>query len=317
MDNAPLDKADSTQDDITSDSDNDSIAYALENMPVTPTKRSRIPLQMSGSLDYARTPRPSKPGSSLMKEDASYTGPDSSMPTLGFTLSYLRRVPELCELAWRVVKAEARRREEANQAQGQGTSTASKARQKPPSRAKEGPAPKIKRLFVWAVLKLYEEGSIVLWDGPTRPVRDRNDADTSGLWRASTSTRSAVTSLSLSRARLADGEGWDDRGEISDPPPDEESYVPLTPAYLARQVEASVRALTTPRVAKAQVLSRRHALRPRAPTKEDVLRHLRRSDGRWERVGLWALTEALEWLQSEGRAWCVSDDAGGRWELCS
>ncbi|KAG2045684.1 hypothetical protein BDR06DRAFT_1015398, partial [Suillus hirtellus] len=77
------------------------------------------------------------------------------------TISHLRRIPELALLASRVVRAEISRREEEKAGQ---TRKSLNTRFLPNSaRAK------MKRLFMWAALQLYEEGSIVLYDRPLAP----------------------------------------------------------------------------------------------------------------------------------------------------
>ena len=174
--------------DASSESDSDAFA------PATPTKRGRgagaRPQFMDECTPRARKvargdPAPTSPGGPSStpragrladREDAAVAG--GSPPLLGFTLSYLRRVPKLAVLAQRVVRAEARRREKAARGASQRQASASggagkdagkdagagKGKGKAVEASKVGVRPKMKRLFIWAILKLYEEGSIVLWD---------------------------------------------------------------------------------------------------------------------------------------------------------
>ncbi|TFY82731.1 hypothetical protein EWM64_g1279 [Hericium alpestre] len=247
--NSSPDDADAHESDT--DSDSGSVAYALNHAPATPTKRSRLsvedttprPLNHYPTLDPSHsTPRPSQrhwPTTMNGRGDAGQRTNADGKPQLGFTLSYLRRVPELSELARRVVKAEARRR--AREEKLKETQSAKKADSQGSFRASqsEGTAPKMKRLFVWAILKLFKEGSIVLWDGPVRPVPKTFNANSSMLWRASSST---TTSMSFSIHRSLSVDDTEEE-ELSDPLENEESYIPLTSAYLAIHVEAAIRSM--------------------------------------------------------------------------
>ncbi|THH19281.1 hypothetical protein EW146_g1861 [Bondarzewia mesenterica] len=295
-----------------SDSDTDSVSYALNRTPATPTKSMRTRAQTYGFMDEL-TPRASKtathpvpdpsldssstPRATRYSDDNSRVGTTSaSASTFGFTLSYLRRVPELSELAFRVVKAEARRREKEarkSQTQPQAMTRATQGKSKETVMSKEGLAPKMKRLFVWAILKLFEEGSIILWDGPVRPI-----------------------STFYGPGREAKKDDRDDAGELSDPREDEEAYIPLTPAYLAHHVEDAIEAIMFGPQSSPRGVSVQKRVRCPGPTKDDITRYLRKLDGRWDRVGAWAVQDALEWLKGEGKAWCFSGEGGGRWELC-
>ena len=283
---------------------------------------------------------------------------DEDEPTLGFTLSHLRRVPELVLLAARIVRAEARKRDKTDREKERGSShsripssiSASARpngrgdgdgnRSTPTSRtgaAADPPPKKMKRLFSWAVVKLYEEGSIVLWDGDVRPLPvppppvlegiGGGDLGGSGLWKGD-DTRSTLgdPSVSCSRSyapsvsvlysssasaslyshyhaprrphRGGDGEhdalvrdADADPGYVSDPGVDEEAYVPLTARLLAGYVREAVGALRRGRGGRA-------GGGVKEPTPEDILAYLRRTDGRWARVGVWAVEEALEVLRA-------------------
>lgn len=271
---------------------------------------------------------------------------DSSDPqTQGFTLSHLRRVPELSALARRVVKAEAKRRaREARRRQLQSTSGGTKNVSIPgPSfyrgvrlgnEQTEMIAPKMKRLFQWAIVKLHEEGSIVLWDGSVRPLPiplpGNESGMGSGLWQTSTASAGRDSTLfsirTVTTASLMD----EDEDELSDPPPPgadgegEEAYIPLTPINLAPYVVRAIRALTSvaPAATNAASSGSRKLCRLRAtpapisppgPTPREITTFLRRSDGRWARVGEWVVCDALDELKARGSVWCVG---GGRWEVC-
>ncbi|KAI0068527.1 hypothetical protein BV25DRAFT_1910301 [Artomyces pyxidatus] len=332
----------STQhDDTDCDSDADSIVFALNRVPDSPTKRSRTsfeeqtprPLRLL-TIDHSSTPRASEnPHAKTFCEDAK----DSPERPLGFTLSYLRRVPELSMLAQRVVRAEGRRREkEAKKAHAGFIDTAKgkDGRANLPRSQSEGVARKMKRLFMWAIRKLYEEGSIIISDGPVRPLPYRA-AEASMLWRASSSntagniTSNTISSTSSSFTRHLD-DSLDSVGELSDPVPGEESYIPVTVEYLAEQVEGAIKILTSPPappiamnvsegsrgiVSSVPAVSRRRVFCANGPTKEEITACLRR-DARWDRLGTWAVQDALDWMQQEGKVWRAIEEDGGRWELC-
>jgi len=266
--------------------------------------------------------------------------------TLGFTLSHLRRVPELALLAARVVRAEARKRDKADREKDRGSSrmpssSSTSARQNvsrnvngfTPIPAADPSHSKMKRLFSWAVVKLYEEGSIVLWDGEVRPLPVppppvlEGDGERSGLWKredetqstcgdpsvlySSSASASLYSHYHLPRRPHQRGDARDvldvgadaDAGYVSDPSMDEEAYVPLTPRLLAGYVREAVGALRRGRQgdrrggAGAGVNGRGNG-RGREPTPDDILTYLQRADGRWARLGVWAVEEALGVLKA-------------------
>ncbi|KAI9513232.1 hypothetical protein F5148DRAFT_1157141 [Russula earlei] len=319
------------EDDLTSDPD--SIATAIDKAPATPTKKRR-------TSDDERTPRLPCRASNLTTPRARACPTlhlpgrerrDEKEAVIGCTLSFLLRVPELATLASRVVQAEARRREEAGQSQpgaaASVSSSAGKHRTLPSSAGAS--APKVERLFSWAIRKLYQDGSIILWDGPALSVLEPHEAlDSSALYRSSQLNNDGRSNAVS--ARFASTRGTQPTADyiedLSDPPSDEEAYAPLSTAYLAAQVEDAIRSLTAPRTARTggtentylgPAISRRRLLPLPGPTKEDIMVHIKRRDDRWKRINGWAVQEALEWLRDNGRAWSVSEDGGGRWELCS
>lgn len=273
------------------------------------------------------------------KSDEHATDPAAGLG--GFSLSHLRRVPELALLAHRVVEAESKRRakeerrkqkEQESKSQGKLPASHKSSSTFKPNAAMsaistlgEPKAAKMKRLFRFAIRQLYEEGSIVMWDGPARAMplqpipapsfvsapAPQDAAKTSNMWKLSSSTAANTTAASaISSVSQAIGDAEDDEAELSDPPEDEDSYIPLTSAYLAPVVE---KAITT-------ILSRppptsREKLKgpPPGPTPDEIVTHLRRRDERWARVGVWAVKDALKWSCEKGRVWCVGDN---RWEVC-
>ncbi|KIJ61835.1 hypothetical protein HYDPIDRAFT_42336 [Hydnomerulius pinastri MD-312] len=352
----------------------------------TPTKR-RMWGEDAEDGHGGRTPRassssrPRPHGAPPQTQTRAQAQTPTTPPTLGFTLSHLRRVPELALLAERVVRAETRRREKAERekekekqrSQTRPASSSSKPSTTTPKPSSAAPKPepkpkppppdpphkKMKRLFAWAVVKLYEEGSIVLWDGAVRalPRVDPPSSSSlsfaaggheSGLWKTgdgsilstlststfdptltssstflfSSSSASASACLFSSSALPAtherkgekDGAGREDPDPdpvyLSDPAPDEESYVPLTPCFLAGYVRGAVEALSRARGrgtasvrggGTAGVQGGTASARGvGTPTPEDITAYLRRVDARWARVGVWAVEEALEVLNGGG-----------------
>ena len=342
-----------SESDLEEDSDVESIAAAIDKTPMTPTKKRSAPPgdectpRLSRRASALLTPRPQprpRPGPAS-RPDRDAHGDDNE-DVMGCTLSFLLRVPELSNLARRVVQAEMRRREKTRQSQAQSGATisvyTSREQQQRraaslPSSSTEGTLPKVKRLFSWAIRKLYQEGSIIIWDGSALSVsvlEPHMALDSSMLYRRSSrldNTSSAGPSRLFSRhgaggiLQPVDNDSMED---LSDPPSDEEAYASLSTAYLATQVERAMRSLsalqqTTRRKGANEntymgpAVSRRRLLPLPGPTKEDITNHLKRGDDRWKGINGWAVQEALDWLRENGRIWYVSEDDGGRWELCS
>ncbi|KAI0763421.1 hypothetical protein BD413DRAFT_673846, partial [Trametes elegans] len=173
--------------------------------------------------DNDATPRPSRsrplglrPASraALSSDTDDDTDHDGSQPSVenddqvyGYTLSHLRRVPELSLLARRIVHAEAHRRakEERKRVKAKAEAERSKPRNKSTSAAQEAADPvgaqepktttaaAMKRLFRQAIRTLFQDGSIVLWDGPVRPPPPPAldplipSSFSSALWKANSS----------------------------------------------------------------------------------------------------------------------------------
>lgn len=227
----------------------------------------------------------------------------------GFTLSYLRRIPELSLLARKVTEAEVKRRareerkkaKEAAEAVGGATSTrstSSKFRPIPEDKL----AGKMKRLFEWAIRALHKEGSIVLWDGPVRPCTSLSADDTSRLWKANNSTTSnmAANSTLFGSSSLA---GFtqleDDDGYLSDPQEGEEAYSPVTPDYLTGHVEKAMKGMRPTGCGQITI--------------DGILRALKKDD-RWRNLGSWSVSDTLELMCKHGR---LRELGHGRWDLVS
>ncbi|TFK32015.1 hypothetical protein BDQ12DRAFT_617837 [Crucibulum laeve] len=293
-----------------SDYDSDmAVGTSLTLVPSTPTKPSRhrhedhTPRAKITAGTSESTPRPRVPALRFGGSEPIYsTTVSSAKPQSnirGFTLSYLRRVPELRELAKRVVKR--RIKEERKKAKETGAS------QKRRTALESNIGPKMKRLFQWAIVLLLKEGGVVLWDGESRPILDNPCSEMSRLWRSSNSTigaDSTVFSVTSGTIREIDDD------ELSDPGVDEEIYLPLKPAYLAVEVEKAIKALSD-----AAEKMRHNASDPRVLTggftKDSILSFMKKDD-RWRHIGDWHVEDALKFLELEGRAWCIGK---GRWVL--
>lgn len=353
MDNAPpepLSSVSSNTDDL------DEIEELLSRTAKTPVRQRtpRLPRDDTTPRPNASYPRriPTQAETPRAGPHA-YHNPDKGnedeLGLRGYTLSHLRRVPELALLARRVVEAEAKRRtREERKKVKDDTSTKGKAKASSSTqssaasssqaglfgeKSKESQNGKVKRLFGYAIRQLYEEGSIILWEGAVRrlplpPIPAPSFASTSqpvkaGLWKLNASLASAGTNSMLSSmSQLED----DDFGDLSDPPPNEEAYLPLTPSYLAGVVERAIRDIIVARRREqaARIKSRStsgpsaleigQSLRKRVdgPTPSEIVDFLRRRDERWRRIGEWAVKEALQWASERGR---VSTCGDGKWEV--
>jgi len=227
----------------------------------------------------------------------------------GLTMSYLRRIPELRVLAERIVAAEdKKKRQEARQAR-----EAAKSQDLPippkteDSKSRASTRERTKRLFRQAIIRLCDEGSIVLWDGPCRVWGAEQAFNSSHLWHTNATVDSTVSSVGVSTAggdsHLEDSQDH----ETSEPDPREESYVSLTPAHLGKYVEEAIK----------EICSRKEKARgsghggTKGPTLAEIRSRLK-ADGRWRSIGECTVAEALQWLKEEERAWEVG---GGHWEL--
>ena len=335
-----------SESDLEEDSDVDSIAEAIDKAPVTPTKKRPAPAgdectpRLSRRASALLTPRPRLPRPSSAARLGRDGHGDNNEAVMGCTLSFLLRVPELSNLARRVVQAELRRREKTRQSQAQAqvrsgavsVDTSREQRRVALSSSAEGSPPKVKRLFSWAIRKLYQEGSIIIWDGSALSVSDLEPhvaLDSSMLFRSSRldNTGHSTSRLFSKHGGIQQPTDDDSMEDLSDPPSDEDAYASLSTAYLATQIEQAIRSLTALQTRRRKgenentymgpAISRRRLLPLPGPTKEDITTHLKRGDDRWKRINGWAVQEALEWLKDNGRVWFVSEDDGGRWELCS
>ncbi|KAJ7213816.1 hypothetical protein B0H12DRAFT_369750 [Mycena haematopus] len=282
--------------------------------PSTPTKSSRnaLPPTDETPRPHDRTPQRIVP----LDFTRPFAPPDS---TRGYTLSYLRRVPELALMAKRVVKAEAKRR--ARDAQKRAKEAKPGGPSKKPTQAmvndQQKLHPRMKRLFNWGILQLVKEGDVIPWEGPVRPCpREEThvDPDSSALWKINSSNSTVGGNSTLfSSASIAEGD--EDEGVLSDPEPGEEAFVSLTPSTLATVVENAIGTFVARATARAQASKDPNRARVRAPAAGPTVSEivsLLKSDDMWRNLSEFTVKEALTLLQAEGRAWTMGGD---RWEL--
>lgn len=270
--------------------------------PTRPRRRDHLP-----ELD--QTPRPIK------LQTANMSGMDDVMngKPRGFTLSHLRRVPELAILAKRVVKAEASRR-------GAQPSTSSASRV-----SREHRGQKMKRLFSSTLIKLHQEGLVVLWDGPAWPLTvdaARLAEVSASLWKDPSSKCSQPRADKSSASNASVGlhtldvssvsTRKEDDGELSDPGLEETSYLPVSTAILCDDVEGIIKTLVIDERCQARTV-RPGLVVAKGATKATITARLRHSDERWMHMGEWIVEDTLLSLKDQGRVWEVGN---GRWEVC-
>ncbi|KAG8933370.1 hypothetical protein FRC02_012046 [Tulasnella sp. 418] len=267
-----------------------------------------------------RTPRASKRSESGKK------------PILqGISLSHLRRVDDLRVLARRVVAAEGKRRErdvkqkekEARRKEREGASQRGTAVRLSPKQASkltpttlkpiastEPTSAKVKRLFLWTVRKLLEDGGIIVCEGPGLPLPRSTDMNERSLscWKDVTNT--TINSVSLDTSTLSKSSlisiqssvGKDPEDDWpSDPDSDyqEECYLPLSNEVLAQPLLDAIAIIVRPGSGL------------RGATISEMMTRLKRDD-RWKQVGEWHIQDALEYLDEVDKVWKVSGD---RWGL--
>lgn len=252
---------------------------------------------------------------------------DPSLPT--YSLSHLRRVPELTMLARRTVRHELKKRTHADKASGKKVTSA-----KPSIKDElQSFRDKMKRLFRFAIVKLHEEGSVIVWPGPPRFAATQTCAEISMMWNSQVSSDASIFSTSSVSELPADD--LLDLESISDVDPNEDVYVPATIPFLAGEIESKMRTMRNRLIAKSKHSEvdcpRLHPnsppLRPQAsespycrrcfsqcPKADDILDALKRDDDRWQRIGGMAVEEALVHLKAESK---VSEVGDGRWKLKS
>jgi hypothetical protein len=170
----------------------------------------------------------------------------------------------------------------------------------------------MKRLFQWAIIQLLKEGCIVLWDGPVRKCSNASIAETSRLWKSTASSNPtfggpsslfgstmAADTTSFNKNTYDDEEA--DLADLSDPSPDEEAYISLTPDFSADHIEAAIKILSDRQLKMGK---------PYAGTAvQDILTFMRKDDDRWQYLGDWTVKDALDALSKDGRIWRTGKDS--------
>lgn len=257
-------------------------AYAAEECQETPTKRPR------------------KSRKSIAAE-----GLD------GFGLSYLCRVPELHELAVRVVHAERKRVEkcklklEKENIGNTSSSAVSKPKKRPIDLKRD-----TKRLFGEALRMLVQDGMIVTQESRSRRWDDREPERLERLrmWKYKNTETQAHTTEAHTSKTLATIDEISmipvNEGEfvLSDIDEDEECFIPVTSALLSAPLLAAIRNATS-----CSNTTRIKEKRPKVlgASEEEILEQLNNSDERWARI--WDITAALKKLEQDEEAYEVSE----------
>ncbi|KAI0325935.1 hypothetical protein GY45DRAFT_1286387 [Cubamyces sp. BRFM 1775] len=349
------------------------------------TRTPTIPRMGRAAARSEETPRPTRmrlPGamtsshaisaSDTEDEDDDIEVSEDDDQVYGYTLSHLRRVPELALLAKRIVKADAHRRDkeerkkakakaeaERSQSGGKTKSSSSSAVRSATSSQSAPLDPKtlavgMKRLFRQAIRTLFQDGSIVLWDGPVRPPPAPMldpllpSSFSSALWKANTSASSSMStstsqsqsqsqSQSRSSRNFPSYEDWDDEAPPSDPEPGEEAYIPLIPIYFERVLERAITSIMAE--AEAQRSAEVGDATPRPARKStSLIERLRAQEARAgsaRSVPGPTAEELLAWLRNSDERWArvgvwsveealewgrkegrVWCVGKGRWEVC-
>lgn len=237
-----------------------------------------------------------------------------------FTLSYLRRVPELAELARRIAR-NIRKRKARDEREKEKLKMASSPRRstRPLTKVdtKAADAKMAKRLFIMTLRLLYDEGSIVFSDGRGNRKWDEEEAGwlqdrEEEIWkvRPEDDTRANIThttvgSTSITTTTIGNGtrQSHVDDAELSEPDTGEEGYIPVTPPILVQPILGAIRSVVLQKGKIAQG----------GATAGEVLERLRgRVDERWARISEWAIENALAMMAEDE---VVRKSAQGRWAV--
>lgn len=232
-------------------------------------------------------------------------------------------------MAQQMVKTEAKRlaRKEREQLGASSRSLTSTSQSKYVSLPPDAVARKAKRLFKITLQKLLSEGSVVLWDGPTRPLHFASLSqsapgiigDASHLWRSTANTSLVLETSTTSIFSEGISEINDEYflSGLSDPQPNEDAYLPINAVTFSSHVERAMTEIAAHGLARATAAAKRIKLNlppspPPGPTPEEILKWMKR-DSRWENVGVWNVEEALKVLSEDGKVYSIGE---GRWESC-
>jgi hypothetical protein len=226
---------------------------------------------------------------------------DNDAVMKGFTLSYLRRVPDLADLARRIVKQKS-----ASHARSQSISARQSVSEYDALLSKN-----IKRLFQWTILALVQKGEMIVNEGSSYPYSTLTalsgpEGEAKMPWKALKPDSKARSQSSSSSSRRRDN----NEGALSEPDELEESYVPVTPEYIALELEKVMGRLIHSVNAREYVDPEKKVAK--TATKASIVKSLKRDD-RFQYLSEYAVDEALEFLRDDERAVEVER---GHWTLC-
>ena len=219
----------------------------------------------------------------------------------GFTLSYLRRVPALAEMALAVVHAERIRRgngaltsqgkSQSSLASSLASTSSARSTSQRNQNSSEPSSAKAKRLFIKTIRDLHNEGSIIIWCGRIRPyshVLHENNKHCFGR-QSQTLGEDAPGSSSIPSYPSTSQSSFqreEDEGELTEPEDEEEAYLSVRPETIAPLITAAIDKIQARKQGNRKLYGR--------PTAEDILKFLRATDGRWQNLGIWAIKETLK-----------------------
>ncbi|KIO19129.1 hypothetical protein M407DRAFT_31217 [Tulasnella calospora MUT 4182] len=316
--------------------------------PTTPVRRPRS-FQEDDPF-YFDTPVQKRRGTRAVSPDqtprAKEKGKDKALmeegdPALmGFSLSQLRRVPELDCLGRRVVRAETKRRakeqrlkekevrqkekEKERVRRSQGVLQPSQGSLRSPSKAgsaapkkfsSERTSLKVKRLFQMTLRILREDGAIIVVEGPGKKWdKDGEERSRRLCWRELTNTSmdiSSATAASVFNTTTASTASslMDDSSicmDMDEDPPSDPDPTYEEECYLP----------VTAFVLAPPVLQFMGSIVPagggmKGVTVEEILGRMRRDDGRWSRLLGEHIKETIGHLVDDEKVWQVGKDKWG------
>lgn len=255
-----------------------------------------------------------------------HSGSDGKQPA--FTLSYLRRAPDLRYLARRVVLAEAKRHDRKTRKAERDQSILLET-QRTPSRSTNDShssssrsgtqsmfksittaslTSSMRKLFEDSLRRLYHEGEIVIVPERRRPYLPTPTSFSISapypaclgrfrVWSDPSPQQASVSSphtKSRTSGRILD----DSQSPIDDEPPivvedNEECYLALTTTLLAPEIQKIIRYHYYHYVTKTD----------RAVRLNTIMTSLGRRDSMWRRVGEWSVKECLVHLEENQKIW--------------
>lgn len=253
---------------------------------------------------------------------------DSNTPE-GFTISYLRRIPELHLLASRIVeyayKSQFREQRRQTRSASQPLSGKPAAASSRPNRSLNAIASlpdaqllrrKIKTLFVRTIQELHRDGAVIISFGACRSVPSSDVQflpDTPHIWKENNASR--IDSTHYDPESIFPRRD-DPEDELSEPDDNEDAYIPLTRELLCVKVTDTImtmcRASTLTRLKYAvpgDSPSYDGKLRP--PSPGEIANWLAREE-EWRQVGELVVLDALQQLRDLDVVYKVPQ---GRWQI--